>query len=78
MLALQDEHSAAFSPHLDRLLAATEAWAALPVRRVHSLEREDVPGGLIWAATDLEVAHSWRSAAATWSRSATFRWPKGR
>ncbi len=33
MLALQDEHSAAFSPHLDRLLARTEAWAAEPGAR---------------------------------------------
>ena len=27
MLALQDEHSAPFSPHLDRLLGEVEAWA---------------------------------------------------
>ena len=30
MLALQDEHSAAFSPHLVRLLERTEHWAATP------------------------------------------------
>jgi alkylation response protein AidB-like acyl-CoA dehydrogenase len=57
MLALQDEHGAAFSPHLDRMLQVTEAWATsrgtdgeVPV------EREDVRRALIRAATDLEVA----------------------
>jgi alkylation response protein AidB-like acyl-CoA dehydrogenase len=58
MLALQDEHSAPFSPHLDRILGAAETWAAAP--SVHSgarpLEREDVRRRLVRAATDLEVA----------------------
>ena len=57
MLALQDEHSAAFSPHLDRLLTATEAWAVRPGGDGSTpLEREDVRRALIRAATDLEVA----------------------
>ncbi len=57
MLALQDEHSAAFSPHLDRLLAATETWVARPGSDGSTpLEREDVRRALIRAATDLEVA----------------------
>jgi alkylation response protein AidB-like acyl-CoA dehydrogenase len=57
MLALQDEHSAAFSPHLDRLLSATEEWAARPGSDGSTpLEREDVRRALIRAATDLEVA----------------------
>jgi alkylation response protein AidB-like acyl-CoA dehydrogenase len=57
MLALQDEHSAAFSPHLDRLLSATEEWAARPGSDGSTpLEREDVRRALIRAATDLQVA----------------------
>ncbi len=57
MLALQDEHGAAFSPHLDRLLHLTEAWAATPGRGGEvPIQREDVRRALIRAATDLEVA----------------------
>jgi alkylation response protein AidB-like acyl-CoA dehydrogenase len=57
MLALQDEHSAPFGPHLSRLVDATEAWA----RRegddgTAPIERDDVRLRLIQAATDMEVA----------------------
>jgi alkylation response protein AidB-like acyl-CoA dehydrogenase len=57
MLALQDEHSAPFSPHLDRLVERTEAWASAPGAdgRV-PITRENVRRRLIRAATDLEVA----------------------
>jgi alkylation response protein AidB-like acyl-CoA dehydrogenase len=57
MLALQDEHGAAFSPHLDRLLHVAEGWAARPAADGSTpLEREDVWRALIRAATNLEVA----------------------
>jgi alkylation response protein AidB-like acyl-CoA dehydrogenase len=57
MLALQAEHSAAFSPHLDRLLDRTEAWAGRPGPDGRApIEREDVRRRLVRAATDLEVA----------------------
>jgi alkylation response protein AidB-like acyl-CoA dehydrogenase len=57
MLALQDEHSAGFSPHLDRLLERTEAWAERPgADGTAPIGREDVRRRLIEAATDLEVA----------------------
>jgi alkylation response protein AidB-like acyl-CoA dehydrogenase len=57
MLALQDEHSAPFSPHLDRLLDAIERWAQQPdVDGVRPLERAEVRRRLAKAATDLEVA----------------------
>ncbi len=57
MLALQDEHSAPFSPHLERLLGDVEAWAAEPDDNGEiALEREDVRLRLVKAATDLEVA----------------------
>jgi alkylation response protein AidB-like acyl-CoA dehydrogenase len=57
MVALQDEHSAPFSPHLDRMLDDTERWAAQP----HAdgdvpLDRDDVRRRLVGAATELEVA----------------------
>ncbi len=57
MLALQDEHSAPFSPHLARLLGAAEHWALEKGRDTSlPLAREDVRRRLIRAATDLEVA----------------------
>ena len=57
MLALQDEHGAAFSPHLDRLLRQSEAWAVKPgADGEPPVQREDVRRALIRAATDLEVA----------------------
>jgi alkylation response protein AidB-like acyl-CoA dehydrogenase len=57
MLSLQDEHSAFFSAHLDRLLEETEAWAAEPApdgRR--PIDDLDVQERLCRAATSLEVA----------------------
>jgi alkylation response protein AidB-like acyl-CoA dehydrogenase len=57
MLALQDEHSAPFSPHLDRLLVEAERWAAGPgPDGAPPLARDDVRRRLARAATDLEVA----------------------
>jgi len=57
MLALQDEHSAPFSPHLDRLLERTEAWARRPGPDATApIDTEEVRRRLIGAATDLEVA----------------------
>lgn len=57
MLALQQEHSASFSPHLARLLAETEQWAATPAADGRApVERGEVRQRLTRAATDLEVA----------------------
>jgi alkylation response protein AidB-like acyl-CoA dehydrogenase len=57
MLALQEEHSAPFSPHLDRLLECAETWAAEPgTDGTAPIEREEVQRGLIRAAVDLEVS----------------------
>ncbi len=57
MLALQDEHSAGFSPHLDRLLEETERWAAEPgPDGAAPIGSDDVRRRLVRAATDLEVA----------------------
>jgi 3-oxocholest-4-en-26-oyl-CoA dehydrogenase alpha subunit len=57
MLALQDEHSAPFSSHLDRLLERTEAWATEPgPDGAAPIEREEIRRGLIRAAADLEVS----------------------
>jgi alkylation response protein AidB-like acyl-CoA dehydrogenase len=57
MLALQDEHSAAFSPHLERLLRRTEAWAERPgADGTTPIADESVRRHLVRAATDLEVA----------------------
>jgi alkylation response protein AidB-like acyl-CoA dehydrogenase len=57
MLALQDEHSAPFSPHLERLVEVAERWAfeAGPAGAA-PIERDDVRRRLARAATDLEVA----------------------
>ncbi len=57
MLALQDEHSYAFSPHLARLVEETEAWAreATSAGR-RPIDDVDVQERLCRAATDLEVA----------------------
>ena len=46
MLALQDEHSAPFSPHLERMLQPTEAWAseADPTGRRRSSGRTSAGG----------------------------------
>jgi 3-oxocholest-4-en-26-oyl-CoA dehydrogenase alpha subunit len=57
MLALQDEHSAGFSPHLDRLVERIEAWSTRPgPDGTAPIETEQVRRRLIGAATDLEVA----------------------
>ena len=57
MLALQDEHSAPFSPHLGRLLEAAELWAETPdADGAIPIEREDVQLRLTKVATELEVA----------------------
>lgn len=69
MLALQDEHSAPFAPHLERLLDHTERWAATPdVDGERPLERADVRQRLVQAATELEVAYLLQ-ARATWMES---------
>ena len=66
MLALQDEHSAPFSPHLTRLLEAAEEWAAAPgVDGTVPLDRSDVRRRLARAATELEVAQL-LEARTTW------------
>jgi alkylation response protein AidB-like acyl-CoA dehydrogenase len=66
MLALQEEHSAPFSPHLARLLEVTERWAAEPDQDGHApLERDGVRQRLARAATDLEVAEL-LEARTTW------------
>ena len=57
MIALQDEHSAAFAGHLHRVLAATERWAATPgADGVAPDTRDDARIRLAKVATDLEVA----------------------
>lgn len=57
MLALQDEHSAPFVPHLARILEATERWARTPgADGFVPLARAEVRRRLTRAATDLEVA----------------------
>jgi alkylation response protein AidB-like acyl-CoA dehydrogenase len=69
MLALQDEHSAAFSPHLVRLLERTERWATTPGRDgTAPLARDEVRRRLIKAATDLEVAQL-LEVRSTWMES---------
>lgn len=56
MLALQDEHSAPFTPHLDRLLEHAEHWAHQPDHHGSApIERDEVRQRLVKAATDLEV-----------------------
>jgi alkylation response protein AidB-like acyl-CoA dehydrogenase len=66
MLALQDEHSAPFSPHLERLLQEAERWAAEPgPDGTAPGERDDVRLRLVRAATDLEVARL-LEARTTW------------
>ena len=69
MLALQDEHSAPFSSHLDRLLEHAEAWAAEPgPDGTAPIEREEVQRRLIRAATDLEVSQL-LEVRSTWMES---------
>jgi alkylation response protein AidB-like acyl-CoA dehydrogenase len=52
MIALQDEHSAAFSPHLARLVEAVEEWAVTTGR----IDEPDVQERIGRWATELEVA----------------------
>ena len=61
MLALQDEHSAAFGPHLDRLVDEVERWA----EDAGVLDEPDVRRRLVRAATDREVAQLLQ-ARASW------------
>jgi alkylation response protein AidB-like acyl-CoA dehydrogenase len=56
MLALQDEHSAPFSPHLARLLDAVESWAAEGDGEARPIEQADARVRLARWATRLEVA----------------------
>ena len=69
MLALQDEHSAPFSPHLDRLLERAEAWAAEEgPDGTAPIDRDEVRRGLIRAAADLEVSQL-LEVRSTWMES---------
>jgi alkylation response protein AidB-like acyl-CoA dehydrogenase len=69
MLALQDEHSAPFSPHLDRLLERAEAWAAeAGPDGTAPIDRDEVRRGLIRAAADLEVSQL-LEVRSTWMES---------
>src|SRR3546814_322273 len=66
MLALQDEHSAPFSPHLARLVERAEGWATTPgPDGAVPIERADVRRRLVEAAVDLEVA-ALLAARTTW------------
>jgi alkylation response protein AidB-like acyl-CoA dehydrogenase len=57
MVALQDEHSAAFSPNVHRLVEHAERWALEPDADGRApIERDDVRQPLMRAVTDLEVA----------------------
>ena len=69
MIALQDEHSAPFSSHLDRLLEHAEAWASEPgPDGTAPIEREEVQRQLIRAAADLEVSQL-LEVRSTWMES---------
>jgi alkylation response protein AidB-like acyl-CoA dehydrogenase len=57
MISLQDEHSFGFSPNLERMLDAVEAWAAEPGRTgARPIDDPDVQLGLATAAAEREVA----------------------
>jgi len=56
MLAMQEEHSAPFAPHLDRFVGLVERWAAdKDGTDARPLDRDEVRQRLIRAATDREV-----------------------
>jgi alkylation response protein AidB-like acyl-CoA dehydrogenase len=62
MLAMQEEHSAPFGPHLDRFVSLVEEWAAAPENTdgtdrtgARPLDRDEVRRRLVRAATDVEV-----------------------
>ncbi len=69
MLALQDEHSAPFSSHLDRLVERAEAWASEPGHDdTAPIDREEVRRQLIRAVVDLEVSQL-LEVRSTWMES---------
>jgi alkylation response protein AidB-like acyl-CoA dehydrogenase len=68
LLALQAEHSAAFSPHLARLLAAAQAWAAEKRDEQRSVDESDIQARLGRWATALEVAEL-LEVRTTWMQS---------
>ena len=79
MLALQDEHSAAFSPHLDRLLAATEAGRRDRDGRLRSPGPRGCPTGPDPGARPTSRWRSCsRSAPAYMESVGEVRWPRGR
>ena len=56
MLAMQEEHSAPFGPHLDRFVGLVEEWAAEEDGTgARPLDRDEVRRRLVRAATDREV-----------------------
>lgn len=66
MLALQDEHSAPFSPHLARMMEAMERWVVTPgPDGAVPVEQADVRRRMTEAAIDLEVAEL-LAARCTW------------
>jgi alkylation response protein AidB-like acyl-CoA dehydrogenase len=65
MIALQDEHSASFSPHLARLLDAVEEWAMVDDHSVRPIDDRDARVRLARWATALEVAEL-LEARVTW------------
>jgi alkylation response protein AidB-like acyl-CoA dehydrogenase len=64
MLALQDEHSAPFTPHLWRMIEAVERWASSSGR----IDDDDVRVGLARAATAAQVG-SLLEMRTTWLES---------
>jgi alkylation response protein AidB-like acyl-CoA dehydrogenase len=65
MIALQDEHSASFSPHLARLLGAVEEWATAEHDGFRRIDDADARSRLARWATALEVAEL-LEARASW------------
>jgi alkylation response protein AidB-like acyl-CoA dehydrogenase len=56
MLAMQEEHSAPFGPHLDRFVVLVERWAAgEDATGERPLDRDEVRRRLVRATTDREV-----------------------
>ena len=69
MLALQDEHSAAFGPHLGRLVEAAERWATeRGADGTAPIDRDDVRQRLIRATADYEVSQLLETRT-TWMES---------
>jgi 3-oxocholest-4-en-26-oyl-CoA dehydrogenase alpha subunit len=65
MVALQDEHSVGFSPHLARILAAAEEWACADGEAGRPIDDPDARSRLAQSATRLEVAEL-LEARVTW------------